>query len=489
MLRPGAASVTRREPLRHLARPAYDLSTLAQALRAGVDPAGRELNALMPRYQLSDTEVAQLGAYLGRIDPQRAPGRLADGLHLATVITPDAPPPRAAVVEQTLQRWAASVRLQGLPVHLQVWRLQGAASSWRAQLDARLALQPVYALLSGAGRADWEPVQGFCEAHQLPCLLPLLDRIPAPESAAEAPFYSLYFSAAVEAEAQIAARCLQSLCAPSSDAAPASTALNATAPATPTATTDTATTVLRLLQLHAAHDDLGQAAAQRFARAWGELPGLRSDALEHWLAAAGPANSAISVTTASAADPATVLLLWLAPPQVQALVQAYPQGLPGVRRVLLSAQLTPPSALELPPAWQAQVAWASMHSDPTRLQAARAMVVTHWLQGLGLAPQPGSEQAEVYAAAFFFGDALARMRLGWSPAWLMEQLEGAVNNRPAGASYFSLSLGPGQRVAAKTGAVLVVPPMQGRAASDDGAAALPWFERLMPLGELIRSDD
>jgi cytochrome c553 len=484
----GGVSVTRREPLRHQARPAYDLSALAQALRAGVDPAGRALDALMPRYQLSDAEVAQLAAYLGRIDPQRAPGRLGDGLHLATVITPDAPPARAAVVEQTLQRWAASVRLRGLPVHLQVWRLQGASSTWRTQLDARLAQEPVYALLSGAGRAEWEPVQGFCEARQLPCLLPLLDRIPAPAGAdtatsalaaeAEAPFYSLYFSAGVDAEAQIVARHLQSLRTPSADLALAATAVKVAAPAMTRAGAVAPT--LRLLQLHAVHDELGQAAAQRFARAWGELPGLHSDVLERWLAAGGPASSA--------ADPASVLLLWLAPQQVQALVQAYPQGLPGVRRVLLSAQLTPPAELDLPPAWQAQVAWASMHSDPTRLHAARAMVVTHWLQGLGLAAQPGSEQAEVYAATFFFGDALARMRLGWSPAWLMEQLEGAVNNRPAGASYFSLSLGPGQRVAAKSGAMLVVSPSQGAGVADD-AAALPWFERLVPLGELLRSED
>jgi hypothetical protein len=78
------------------------------------------------------------------------------------------------------------------------------------------------------------------------------------------------------------------------------------------------------------------------------------------------------------------------------------------------------------------------------------------------------------------------MRQGWSPAWLMEQLETAVNNRPAGAAYFSLSLGPGQRIAAKTGAVLVIAPAEGRA---DGAEPLRWFERLQPSGELIRAEE
>ncbi|MEY2686726.1 MAG: hypothetical protein RL375_924, partial [Pseudomonadota bacterium] len=81
------------------------------------------------------------------------------------------------------------------------------------------------------------------------------------------------------------------------------------------------------------------------------------------------------------------------------------------------------------------------------------------------------------------GDALARMRLGWSPAWLMEQLETVVNNRPAGAAYYSLSLGPGQRVAAKVGRVLVVGPPEG------AAQALPWQHRLLPASDLIRADD
>jgi hypothetical protein len=91
----------------------------------------------------------------------------------------------------------------------------------------------------------------------------------------------------------------------------------------------------------------------------------------------------------------------------------------------------------------------------------------------------------VHAATFFLGDALARMRQGWSQAWLMEQLETAVNNRPAGAAYFSLSLAAGQRIAAKTGAVLVVGPTRGPAEGDE----LPWSERLQPAGELMRAEE
>jgi hypothetical protein len=178
------------------------------------------------------------------------------------------------------------------------------------------------------------------------------------------------------------------------------------------------------------------------------------------------------------------VLAWMPAQQVQALVQHGPPP-PGLQQLLLSAQLAPPGEIDLPPPWQPHVAWMSMHSDPVRLRAARALVLAQWLRGLGLPQRPGTTQAEVHAATFFFGDALARMRQGWSQAWLMEQLETAVNNRPAGAAYFSLSLAAGQRIAAKTGAVLVVGPTRGPAEGDE----LPWSERLQPAGELMRAEE
>jgi len=45
-------------------RPPYSRANLARALREGIDPSGRSLDALMPRYDLSDGEIAQLQAYL-----------------------------------------------------------------------------------------------------------------------------------------------------------------------------------------------------------------------------------------------------------------------------------------------------------------------------------------------------------------------------------------------------------------------------------------
>lgn len=469
--RAASAAAQAREPARHLARAAYDVASLTRALRVGVDPSGRPLGALMPRYALDQAEVAQLAAYLNQLDPRHASGLDDPGLiHLATVITPDAPARRRTIVVETLQHWADAVTLRGRRVRLQVWQLEGAASTWRAQLERLQARQPVYAVVSGAGRADWRPVHDFCEASRLPCILPLVDLVPgaaddpATSSVVE-PYFSLYFSAGVDAEAQLAARYLLAL------------------PAAPDLV-EPAAGPAPLLQVVAPGDPLGAAAARRFAATWpepGQLTTLELDA--H----APDAGTRLLAALGSPMPAASRLVLWVEPPQLQAWVARFPAGIPGVATVLVSAQLTPALALTLPAAWQLQLAWVSLKSDPTRLRAGQALVVSNWLAHLGLRPQAGSEQAEVYAAAFFVGDALARMRLGWSQTWLMEQLEVVVNNRPAGAAYYSLSLGPDQRVAAKVGRVLAVAP--ATAPGSDTNQPVPWQDRLAPVSDLIRADD
>ena len=106
--------------------------------------------------------------------------------------------------------------------------------------------------------------------------------------------------------------------------------------------------------------------------------------------------------------------------------------------MVLSAQLASPLATPVPAAWRPFVWWASLRADPVRRAA-----------GAALSPVD-TEQ-------------------------LLETLEMAVDRRPAGAGYARLSLGPGQRIAAQSGQVMAFQP--------------PGFNRLAPLGPLLRADD
>src|SRR6185369_6743722 len=69
-------------------RPAYTDQSLARAIRDGVDPSGRPLDYLMPRYRLGDNELKSLVAYLRQLSTQPSPGTSAQAVDFATVVAP-----------------------------------------------------------------------------------------------------------------------------------------------------------------------------------------------------------------------------------------------------------------------------------------------------------------------------------------------------------------------------------------------------------------
>jgi hypothetical protein len=169
-----------------------------------------------------------------------------------------------------------------------------------------------------------------------------------------------------------------------------------------------------------------------------------------------------------------LLVAWLAPTALNHLVLGL--GPAEGFDLIASARLSPPesslaAAEGWPPTWRQRMRWVSTRSDPTRRHGNAVIGLVPWLNRLKLAPADEAVQAEVYAATYFFGDALARMRAPRSRDYLIEMLESTVFSRPAGAAFYALSLGPGQRVAVKGGHLL-------------GLAA-PDFRRIAPLGPRI----
>jgi hypothetical protein len=419
-------------------RPAYTVETFARALRTGVDPAGRTLASWMPRYDLDDTAVADLLAWLQQLGPVGGSQvRGLDGLtlHIATVVTPDAPAARREAIDTTLTAWAAQQRFGAVHMRLHVWSLTGAPTSWPSQLRRHLGAQPVHAVLSGAGAAQWAPVEAFCEAESLPCLFPLVDRVPDTTTPRH---HAVYLSEGPIAEARVAARALANL-------------------------------VQQPTRLHLWYaSDLGQAAVTEFAAALGrsgspeEVAGrpallvrdLRSQPVQ-------PGERTLSADE--------LVVGWLDTEQVRGL---FAHAIPAL---WLSAQMAPPESLDLPAAWRAKVRWASLHSTPDRFNAAAATGLRPWLRALGLPMDNATpQQGEVYAAAFFFTDALLRSRGAWSAEHLLERLESGVNNRAAAGRYLRLSLGQGQRIAAQVGQI------QGYAHPND--------RTLVPLSPIVNAN-
>jgi hypothetical protein len=395
-------------PMRQYSRDAYDDASLARAIRAGVDANGRPLDPLMPRYTLGEADTRALIAYLRQLSANPAPGLDGGVLHLATIITPDADPARARIVTEALIAWSRSGALGGIPMELQVWQLDGAAAGWTRQLRDLHERRPVYAVISGAGGAQWAPVRDFCERAAVPCLFPIVDL--APDDPGD--FYSMYLSRGVPLEARIVARHLRELSPP---------------PA-------------RVVQLVAGEP--GASSARILADELGEVPHVTRT----WHPES-PERAVEGLT------PADVVVGWLSPSQMQALAKARPQGL-GAGLALFSGQLAPPDKTDLPAAWRRDARWISLRSDPRRQQGKGVLGLMPWLSHLKLAAGDEALLSEVYAATYFFGDALARMRGHWNREYLLETLESANYARPAGSAFFALSLSPGQREATKAGHLL-----------------------------------
>lgn len=204
-------------------RPAYTPQTLARALREGLDPTGRALDPVMPRYEISDLDLTNLIAYLCTLSAQPDPGVDAETLHVATVVSDTVDPARRAAMLEVMQAYIGRLNLalsndrsrgQFSPYYrseliggfrrwqLHVWELAGPAHTWSEQLAQAYRKQPVFVMLSGLVDGPWRAVADFCDRERLPCLFPNTE-LPRTEDAADA--YSFYFSRGLELEAQVLA--------------------------------------------------------------------------------------------------------------------------------------------------------------------------------------------------------------------------------------------------------------------------------------------
>lgn len=205
-------------------RPAYTDETLATALSAGLDPAGREFHHVMPRYELTSQDMQILIFYLRSLSVEPSPGVDATTMHLATVITDEVsevdreamlvPLDNFVAQHNTLaggfnsrmyiSRTMKEMALAYRELTLAKWVLKGPTATWPAQLEAYYQKEPVFALVGGISYGSWEPIHRFCESRQLPCLFPLTDY---PVLAGN-DWYTLYFSKGLGQEGQGAARYL-----------------------------------------------------------------------------------------------------------------------------------------------------------------------------------------------------------------------------------------------------------------------------------------
>ncbi len=421
-------------------RTPYSASTLARALREGVNETGRRLDTLMPRYRLSAADLAALIAYLRTLGIAPDPGVTETELHLATVIAGDVPTGRCDAMLEVLRAYVglqnADTRAEGKRARedtrrgkgmyrgyrrwvLHVWNLQGSERTWPAQLDAHYRAQPVFAVIGGTSAAGWEPVHAFCERNELPCVFPSIDAPVIEERA----IYSVYLSKGVVLEAEALAAFLLE-----------QSALH---------------TQGRIVQVYreggpgVAVARALDAALQRAGLAQAEDVIVQTPAppdKEFWTRLAGSSVQ---------------LVLWLTSDDLVGL-KASGAGPHKLRALFASATLGGDALAWLADDLRDKAYLISPYVLPEQRERTLARTLA-WLRPRGIADGELRTRAESYLAVTLAADALRHMAGNFSRDYFLERVEHAAANSLSSALFPRISLGPGQRYAAKGCYVVKIP--------------------------------
>ncbi len=436
-------------------RPAYTSETLAKAIRTGVDPAGRRLGPIMPRYDLGDRDLANLIAYLRTLSARVDPGVDKDVIHFATVITPDIDPSRRAAFLKTVEAFfdwrnkhteGDQSRPNFSPYYrsdfidsyriwkLHIWELNGPPKTWTDQLRKRYAEQPVFAMVSGLVSGPWSPVAAFCNESRVPCVFPNTE-LPKPDTADYD--QTLYFSRglALEARALVDHLRLQP-------------------------------GMRRIVQLsHAA--PAGAMPARVFERAAGrELGGIALE--KHVFADLAGLRGLLDAIAASPEKP-DALIVWPGPAAADAL-SALGTVSTSITHVLLpSAALETTLGMASAPGGEG-VAFAYPYELPTGYHP-RAFRVRGWMRTRGLEISHPRLQFQTYYALTMLEHGLRHIIGDFYRDYFVEIIEHEAENKLNPGTHPNLALGPGQRFASK-GAYIVV--LDGKARGGFKAVS-PWI--------------
>lgn len=402
-------------------RPPYSEELLTRALRTGLDPDQKPLDPLMPRYALSDLETQALAAYLSTLSAHASPGVDEEDIHFATVIQPGTPAAQRRAMLDIMdaflkdknsgarsdekRREAGNMRMYRAYRRwvLHVWELSGPSSTWGQQLESQYQAQPVFALVGGLGPSSWQPIHDFCERFEIPSVFPLSD-LPGTSDQNQ---YNFYFSRGAALDADVLAAFLRDR----GEHGP-------------------------VLQVYR-QDEAGIAAATALRKAM--PPGTRVEdrVLE------GPATTAFWQQVAR--SPASAVVAWLG---IQDLTDAAPLAANPKRPVYLSWSRL---GGQRPPLADAEGANVRMvtPTDLSPRHESRLLRTRLWLHNKGIALTDEAVQVNTQFALTVLSDALGHIVDSFSRDFLAERIEHGVSQTPIPSLYPSVSLGPGQRFAAK----------------------------------------
>lgn len=411
-------------------RPAYSDKSLARAIRAGADPAGRELDPSMPRFALPEEDMKALIAYLKTLSADADPGVSDSELHIATLIGPGVEPRQTkamlAVMNTFIEAKNSGTRHEtrrakytpwqkdsSYPAYrrwvLHPWRLEGNPEEWPEQLQRYYDNHPVFAVVGGIVDGAFQPIADFCNENSLPCLFPSND-LPATSPG----FYTMHFNAGRQLEAGALITHLREEKLLESDKP--------------------------LLQLFHQGESAG---ADTFREALkGEFP------LQEV-----PLTDKIDESFWHQLEPASLLVMWLEPSELAGLAML-PRPWP--KRIYLQSTLDRESLSSLPAELRNRIYLLYPYALP-ETAATQQLRVKTWLRLNGVEFTAPRVQSDSYFALTLFNDIMRNLGVHFSRAYAIETIEHMLDSALFTSLYPQVSLAPGQRYASKGCYIVRIP--------------------------------
>ncbi|MEW6116327.1 MAG: ABC transporter substrate-binding protein [Nitrospirota bacterium] len=415
-------------------RPAYTDTSLAMALLAGVDPEGRKLNDIMPRYMLSERDMEIMVFYLKNLSAEFSPGVTDTTLRFATVITDEVPqkdreamlaPLTAYFRDRTSQSRHQEKRAKhGGPfleemyssyrkIALSTWELKGAPETWQSQLEAYYKKEPVFALAGGITTLGWDPIHRFCEQQKIPCIFPITDY----PVITETDWYTLYFSKGLYQEGEAVARYLRSLA-------------------------DLPADVPVIQVFRNTREGMVLSRAFRETRRKLGLPLPEDRALS-------PGETATTEFWSKLADtyPAAILVVWLSPKDLDTIA-ALAKSPHKPKMVFMAASLLDTALSAVPERIRPFTYIAYPYRLPRDKHRSR-LVIENWLRIKKIPVTNFAIQSRMYFVGWMISEALMMMQSDFYRDYFLDVIDMANDQTYSIAVYPRVSFGPGQRYAAK----------------------------------------
>jgi ABC-type branched-subunit amino acid transport system substrate-binding protein len=419
-------------------RPAYNDTTLANALLNGIGPSGNRMIDTMPRYLLDDDSMKILIAYLKNLSSKASAGVTENEIRFATIVSRDiSVSDRNALLEplNAYFRDDWNIRLYNQlkqkvakdytgsagqavinpyrKATLDVWELSGPPDTWSGQLEEYYRKKPVFAILGGVVSGSWAPVHRFSEKNRVPCIFPDTD-LPV---ISENDWYTLYFSKGYYQEGETAAKYLSRvLDLPKNK---------------------------KIIQIYRTGEQ-GMALAQGFTDTWEKLG---NSSLTKMILPASKKTGKAFWSNLARKFPNSVLLVWLGPADLAGIDSLASVG----KRhpaVFVSSTMLAGELSSIPDS----VRDFALITYPTRLpdeDVYPRSLVTNWYKYKNIPVTNLKISANTFLITNLLSKVLIEMGGDMYRDYFLDIWDGGKDETNGSATYPVLSFGPGQRYASK----------------------------------------